>query len=612
MAIQETVFGEETVPPVSNTGNGAAQQQRAPKRNFNISGFEPIGANIGSEMYTELKRQLGEILKTDDIEFFILDMNKEIHTNLYYSGIIIAERIKVQPSVIAYQILLLSGTADPIKPLIESINNTTVEVTRLPSDAYDSRIREIANNIINKAFPNTRSICVSCCIVPETFNVKDPAAVRRLAHNASTATNTELLYRSNQYQPINLSEVDNNLGLTIALQFANQQMYGADSLPFRSSVVSEFCFRPNARTQDRSLNNGAANQTITQVSGFIDAVYVPVAGASGTNPWLTQQQNTQRPTQKFMPRFVITDINCHALTPDMVLLAIATSFPLRDDSNWIQTFRPSSNRYITFNITDIGALNIDANIANETTGYGTRIDTNTQTFTLGELGSLVATMFRPELAISLDVPDAGPSTWYTDLFVAASRGDNSAYNVIYNAANVLTGGRFERHFAMGQSMFTDVGNRVHLGYWTNKNGEKCDIRDIDHLAVCNIIGEINPTLIREWSDTWVRTQVPAPIRLAARKKMISSLTNETAIFTGWAERLTFTAAFTGALSNAIRDTGLPVNVTTPLASSDFNNQRGIASWAVEAGLAMGQSFAPAFNNQVGFNYNMGNQGWSRW
>ena len=111
--------------------------------------------------------------------------------------------------------------------------------------------------------------------------------------------------------------------------------------------------------------------------------------------------------------------------------------------------------------------------------------------------------------------------------------------------------------------------------------------------------------------TPVRTQVHAPLRLAARKKMISSLSGETAVFTSWAERLTFTAAFINALSMAIKETGLPVNITTPLASSDFNNQRGVASWANEAGLAMGQSFAPAFNNQAGFNYSV-NQGYSRW
>ncbi len=612
MAIQEnnTVDNNVQQAPVSNTG-GSGQQRQA-KRNFgSIGTFEPIGANTGSEMYNELKKQLGEVLKADDVEFSILDMNKEVYTNLYYSGLIIAERVKAQPTMVTYQVLLLTGTADPIKPLMETINQSPVEITRLPSDAYDNRVRDIANQIVAKAFPNAKGVLVSCCIVPDTFNVKDPSAVRRLAHNAGTATNTELIYRSSQHQPVNLSEMDNSSGLTIALQFSNQQLHGADSEPIRSSVIADFSFRPNVRGQDRSLNNGSANQTISQVSGFIDAVYVPVPGAAGNNPWMAQQQGMMRPTQKFMPRFVITDINSRVLTPEMVLMAIATGFTLRDDSNWIQTFRPSSAVGKSVNLTDIGALNIDGNILNDQTGYGARIDTTVQTFTLGELGQLVATMFRPELAISLDVPDAGPQSWYTDLFVAASRGDNGAYNVIYNAANALTGGRFERHFGIGQAMFTDIGNRVHLGHWTDRSGEKRDIRDFDHLAVCNLIGELNPSLIREWSDTWVRTQVPAPLRLAARKKMISSLSGETAVFTSWAERLTFTAAFINALSMAIKETGLPVNITTPLASSDFNNQRGVASWANEAGLAMGQSFAPAFNNQAGFNYSV-NQGYSRW
>lgn len=617
MAIQENDLNQSrqaqaTQAPVSNTGEGQ-QQQRQQKRNFaSLGNFEPIGSNIGSEAYIELKKQLGEILVADDVEFSILDMTKDIYPNLYYSGMIVAERAKANPGLIAYQILLMAGTADPIKPLVETINQTQVEITRLPSDAYDDRVRDIAKQVVSKAFPNAKNVLVSCTVVPEGFNVKDAAAIRRLAHNAGTATNTELIYRSNQHQPVNLSEMDNSAGLTVALQFTNQQINGADSEPVRSSVIADFSFRPNQRSSDRSLNNGSANQTISQVSGFIDAVYAPVAGAANINPWLAQQQGAMTPTQKYIPRFVITDINSRVLTPEMVLMAIATGFTLGDDSNWIQSFRPSNVQTGKVNLTDIGALNIDANILKDASGFGKEIDTTVQTFTLGELGALVAAMFRQELAVSLDVPDAGSQTWYTDLFVAASRGDNSAYNVIYNAANALTGGRFERHFGLGQPMFIDLGNRVHLGHWTDRSGEKRDIRDFDHLAVCNLVGKLNPSLIRDWSDTWTKTVQPLPIRLAARKRMIQSLSGETAVFTGWAERVTFSGNFMNALRASIRETGLPVNVTTPLASSDFNNQRGVASWAADAGLSAGQSFAPAFTNQAGnFGMNMNANGY-RW
>jgi hypothetical protein len=129
-----------------------------------------------------------------------------------------------------------------------------------------------------------------------------------------------------------------------------------------------------------------------------------------------------------------------------------------------------------------------------------------------------------------------------------------------------------------------------LGTWTDRAGNKRDIRDIDHVAVCNLAGERNPQTIRDWSDTFLRKQYPLVQRLAARKRIISALTGETAVFTGFAQRVTFSRQFIDALTMGVRDTGLPVRVNTPLSGSDFNDQRAVAGFAQSALVAPGQTF----------------------
>ena len=80
------------------------------------------------------------------------------------------------------------------------------------------------------------------------------------------------------------------------------------------------------------------------------------------------------------------------------------------------------------------------------------------------------------------------------------------------------------------------------------------------------------------------------MRLAARKRTIMGLTNDTAEFTGFAQRITFTGQFMDALTRGCKDAGLIVRINTPLSSSDFNNQRGVAGFVGSALIPQGQSF----------------------
>lgn len=604
--------------PQANT----QQQPNQPSWTFGTGLFAaPIARGVGSEYYAKLKTALFEVYKQTDpsVEIQLLDLDNVNEPSLVFSALIVATRNKLRLETgVAFHVLLLEATGEKIPPYFENYNGSQVEVYRVPSDAFDKELIDRALVRVQRAYPNARAFMVDGVVVPASFNPDNKYAVHSLALNAGLATNTELVIRSKDFQDFNLArrQQDNNLNINIG--FNRVQVENAVGEPMRSDVMIAFnSNRNNNQRNNQMVNSGDREVQISRISGFVDLLRVPPpnmqANSSMYGNYYTPQQ--QGPKQIFAPRLVITNLESTvSYTPASVVLSLATALSLNDNFNWMQAFRPQPTGRNEIDLTDIGALNIDANTMNDPSGFGVRVDTKDNSFQLENLGQLISMMIQPGLIVSLDCPEFGPQSWYLSVFALAANGNTHAYDAVYAAAEELTNGNFGKAFPKGQPMFVDAGNRIHLGTWTDRNGNKRDIRDIDHLAVCNLVGERDAPVIRDWSNTFLNLQQPLLQRLAIRKKLISGLTGDTATFTGFAQRITFTQGFLSALQRGIAACGTTVNVTTPLNSSAFNDQRGVATFANSAMVMPG---GQGFTQQAGFrNFNnpafMGNMGFSRY
>lgn len=600
----------------ANSQQQTEQTMNAKPWSFHTGGTfgAPISRNVGSEVYLKLKENLSEIYKQvldPNLEIALIDLDNANEPALVYSALIVAMQYKNDARKgVAYHVLILEATGEAISPLMENINGRNVEIMRTASDALDEVLLSKALERVRKAFPTGPHYNVDGVVIPLSFNADDKYAVHNLALSAGLACGTELEVRSPGFKDINLATAENDSTLNINIGFNRSQLEDSVGLNMRSDVLINFESRKNnQQNKYSSVNSGERETKISELSSFVDLLPIAAPGSS-FNQYQQQQGQLE---QKYAARMVITNLaSNYSYTIGSVLLALVTALSLRDDNNWIQAFKPHTTGNNEIDMYDIGALNIEANIKNEATGYGTRIDTKSDSFKLEDLGQLVAALVRPGLMVSIDCPEAGAQSWYLSIFSAAATGSNNAYRAIVDAANALTNGGFGKYFVPGTDMFSDTANRIHNGNWTDKNGNKRDIRDIDHIAVCNLIGERSPKAITDWSDTFLQTQFPLQQRLDARKRMIQAMTNETAVFTGFSQRITFTAAFLDALSAGIRDTGMPVRINTPLSGSDFNNQRGVATFVNSALLSPGQSFTtPAgYNHNQNFG-NFGNQN-TRW
>jgi hypothetical protein len=500
-------------------------------------------------------------------------------------------RLKNVPNKVAYHILMLEATGERPNPVIQYNGSKQIELHRTAGDAIDDILIGKAKSIVQRAFPSHETHYTDTTVVPAGFNMKDKAAVYKLALNAGLANGTELETSSNTFQDLNVSQIPQGQQLVVNMTFGSTPIADDVGNLMRSDFQLSFAAQNSKAQNNQSLNSGGRETRIADVAGFVEMLWAPVEPM--VNPYMPVQQ---RQTQKFAARSVITSMtSTHSYTPGSMLLAVAMLDALALHNNYYQVFRPSMTKDL--DIRDVGALNIEGNYDNNPTGVSSVLDTKSSSFSHENLGMFLNALVRPGMLVAIDCPVGGAQSWYTGLYDAASTRGGSAYDILYTAAQELTNGNFARLFPKGAQMFLDAGNRIHTGIYTDRQGAQRDIRDIDYLAAANILGANNVQALRQYTETFWNQNISLAERLSDRKRMISSMTNETATFTGYANRVTFSGTFIEALRKGIQACNMNVRINSPMSGADFNAQRGVATFAnagliVPTGSFMGFGIAP--------------------
>lgn len=600
---------QEGRPSGAGNGNHPGQQQNPVWNWHDVGPFEkPIPQGVGSEYFTKFYAALSEAFKNTkpDYEIGLIDLSRAVEPSLDFSSVLVSVRLRDQPTLgIAYHVILLAATGEEIAPYTENVGERPVQVYRTPSDAINPALQRKAVQAIQKRWSTKeKPRFVDGTVVQKSFHIEDPTAIQNLAFSAVIAGVTELNSLRTGWTDINLATLNKQGNSVVDIVFKRDQIADAAANTIRSDVQITLSDRKNADgPRDRQLNSGDRSITISEMHGYYDVVWFPVVPQN--QPYATFMPQNMAATQKFAPRLIITNlVSAYAQTPAASLLGISTSLSTRAPQTWIQGFKPSlNNGRSEIDLADVGALNIEGNIpvpqANGTTapdssGYGKMIDTKSDDFKADHLGLFMNTLFRPELIISIDVPEFGPQTQYLSLFAAAASGSARANDRIIQAANDLTNGEFGRNWQNRNApIFVGGVERIHAGTWVDKNGTKRDLRDLDYIAVANLVGSPYPTIIRDWSDTFLRVDFPEILRLERRRRLINQFTNDTAEFTGWYQRLTFSAAFLDALNTSIASQQWRVSTRSAASGSDYFNQRGVASFAQQALLGAGNSYMSA-------------------
>jgi hypothetical protein len=530
----------------------------------------------------DIKKQFEDRKIDPSFEISLLAVDSSKGTGVRFSGIVVATTHRDIPQCVSIHTVLVEGSSDPIVPKIESARGIQYEVMLTAGDTIDRTYVDEVRRTVEKAYPNFRIVNADAQVLHRDFNYDDKHQVRTFVQNFVLPTTTMLVTSAQGFQDLNLGRIERDTSIGVQRSFNENHMLDYSGHPVRADIKVTMSAYTGQKNQTGSLNTQEQSRVLAVIGGYIDTVWSDEA----VNPMMMMG-----PKPKFKARLIMTTLENQAMqTIPAQLLALSASMLLREGNNWFGYFTPRRQAAGAHRVDkrDVGALNIEGNMANDPSGFDKMIDTKENAFDGIALQRLIVNLFVPGMYFSLRVSDAGADTWYNSVFKASADGNPNAINAILAGANTLTNGNFQKFYASGASPVLKNEDRVHMGYYIDANGVKCDIADIDYLAIMNLVGRNDPTVGAAWSNTFYGTNEPLNVRLAARWKMIQDVVGGTAVLTGYGRLVTFTNEFIEAFGKAVAATGLTIRQIGGNDGALFQQRAG-ASFLAGADVAPGQT-----------------------
>lgn len=542
----------------------------------------PLGS-IETEVLNILTQTGNEIIKKNSSSaeggnWTIIPIDASAY-RLHYSLAVMCGQFDLNGrKVIVTGTMILAGSNK--QPTAESIQygNRPVEVIRTPGDAWDNRTLQDVEEAVSRHYGAGNLIINSgAVVIPEGTDVSDHGVVLRILSaiqsNAYAVMESDAEFAEFFPEPIDVSTIDPQKNRMVATVNYNGPDYiDATGLPNRSDISLALQLAERGRYQASQLSSfqHMAQLSLLAVHGYIEPVFAPPP----------PPQPGQMPDERhYYPRFVMTGVESLGapITPELYLLAIATARLISTDCAWFPVFKNYGDA-----MHDVGAIGyrIKQNPA-DPNEIGQRIETGSNAFGDNELMGLVRRYFHPEVAFSIDDADVGLESWLTSIFRQAAQGNHDAAEYIIVSANNLTGGRFSRIFDPNAPVVVNDNNRVHLGTFTDKDGRTRDIREIDYLTVLSQHGGQDLRAVQEWESTYNDSSAPIEMRLDTRMRYLREMAGGLRV-TGFAERLTFSAAFMAALTQAVAEAGLAIEADGLQTMYGQNIQVGNSAIAAQA------------------------------
>jgi len=544
-----------------------------------------IAENAGSDKFNALLKNVQEVFKEADAakdEFVILPMPKEV-TRMHFSAIVLARRPEVPVvegwsvnHLVVAQVLMVEATGDNPRPYNDdSVRNRNFQITPTSEDVYNEIFQNAARKVVTDALRTQVAVnLMDCVIVRRDFDVTNINDVRRLISAATTGITTRAMQRHPDFTDWNLSgwtDGIRDIQLPVSIESTTTEVQTtANGDVVHADMVITVGVESRQRDRTPRFNDDISSEPVCETSVNIELV--PVNPDFLDDADINRGRRRRRdqdfvPQAAWMPRANIVNIEqMQARTLAGILFSIASVSELNRDRQWASLFRPRRGAgRKDVNFYDIGALNIHANVADEKGDFGQPIDTTIPEFGDEEFSIFLDRTLTQQMAIGIDCPDTGLQAFYTASFAAIATGDNKvrqrATMDVFDAAMDLTNGAVEMFFDPTKDQIIEgPGERFHMGYWTDANGQRRDIRQLaSFLPVANMVASngSNMRLLDDWLDTWFGSQ-DENYRLAERLKLLNAICDDSLVVTGMGIRPTVTGHFADALAKGIRETNVPL------------------------------------------------------
>jgi hypothetical protein len=534
------------------------------------------------------------IVTTERPRVTILD--KEVFENLSYSTIVLSKK---NNDTVTYYTILLGATGD--KPMsaneIKSELLSAVSMNRIPNiftpdEAINDILHdEVVSGLKKEYGVGNEYISVDGLVVPYSISTEQldvtMNVVSIIGYNALI---TETMLASGGIRDINIKEAKARSHDSILKIEANMHKCALTNeigLPVRTDWTIKLN-AVNIRQQQfqNKFNTRPLKTELIKSTGYVDALpaKIDVPTIPGSAPIKKI---------RFAPHIITTSINISKPTTGYMLLALITNLVMVQENMWMSAMTPKEGSK-----SNIGALNLIANLESSQNGVGESIQFNSKKVTPEKMYAYIKEMFSLPPVISVDIESFGPQTFYTSILSAAAEPTNAendriaAAREIINVASWLTNGEFSKDYPLN-GVFNSTPIYVPTGTWVDSTGER-DIRDIDLAFVSAHTNDIN--MINKWALSNSPREVSGMDPFTTKVDIIADLIPDAAI-SGKAVRVTFTANFIQTLANAATAAGLDVKYVPEVTYNKTADINVMSSYINGAGIQT----TPGLFRQTGIN-----------
>lgn len=546
-------------------------------------------ANQGSEYTTGIAKAIMESYKNlpTTLRPKVSILDKEVINNLAYSAVVVSNETA---QTVNYFVILLEATGrKPMKAqeIVAEVQNASKMQGIRPmiyttDDAIDSVLHTEIRSALAKEYGENKNAQSVDGLVVHTHHGDLVVLATKLAAIAYNACAVDAALESGDIKDLNIAQarsVTPNTMLKIDSNMSRIQGISEVEEPVRSDWNVELNMI-DTTSQMTSLNLQNNKNTLTKVSGFVDAI--PEIVEIPTMPGAPVNVHT-----RFRPHVIITSNSVHTPTTGYMLLGLINSLVMTNSNMWLASLTPTDSKH------NVGALNLFSNLENDQNGVGQSLvsELTGKDKTPDQVYAVIKQMFSLSPMLSMDIESFGPQTFYKSILATAAQPGNNdakihAAQELIQVASWLTSGNFPSDFPIDQ-IFVNSGIVIPTGTWADKSGER-DIRDIDLAFIASRTGDTN--LMTKWALSNLPKESSGNDPYLAKVEVIAQLIPDAEI-TGKAIRVTFSNKFITTLSNAATAAGLDVRYEPEIKFAENQNIAILGNYLANAGIDNAAGFA---------------------
>ena len=357
----------------------------------------------------------------------------------------------------------------------------------------------------------------------------------------------------------------------------DQYKLSPSGLPIRSDIKSELVLSQSSG--NKTVVEEVSELRICEVSAYVDLIYVPPN--QGFFGGMAQPMMMgQAPVPHYIPRINITNfaMDLPSSSLEFMLLGIASIASLAKNRSygivWRDNFGGATNT--KRNLGAVG-LHVQGLTADNTPGI---LDVSSD---VRMLYQLMQTVMAENPVFTLELTQGGQSNWATTVIARIATGDVRSQEQLIQACDNLTQGKFTPiytqlcHQSGGalQQIVTSSDEPSLVGTYKYE-GETRDIRELDLLAVMNMVGQNDPGLVESFLATFSSPE-PAQVRLDRRSRILKSIAKDVQI-RAYSRKYDFGGLFLQALTAAISANQVAISNDNFMQNQDNVYTQTISQW----------------------------------